>query len=367
MQRKDFKFILSAFVIWRVSLFLFLFIALKQLPLQRNFLGGGMANYISNPFLWSWLNFDGEHFLSIAQIGYQNLTYFFFPLYPLTISLMGTIFGKGVYSLAVIGLLVSNISFLGALFGFWHLVRLDYSVKIAKLAILFLLAFPTSFFFASYYSESLFLLLVVWSFYFARKEKWRKSVILGIASTVTRVVGFAAFLSLLPEFLNKKRFEVFLIPAGLGIYMLYLWKVTGDPFNFINTVGIFGPQRSSEIVLLPQVFYRYVFKILPNTGWNLLPFFELSVASVFTILTIAAFKKLRLSYAIYLLVGFVIPTLSGSFSSLPRYVLVLFPAFILVSNYLVKLPRALLFFIFSILILGLAISTMLFTRGFWIS
>ena len=157
------------------------------------------------------------------------------------------------------------------------------------------------------------------------------------------------------------------MPVTLASYLFYLYQTTGDPFNFLNTVGIFGPQRSSSLVLLPQVFYRYMFKILPNTNLSFTPIFEFVVALGFLLLAILAFKRLRQSYVLYLLIGYLIPTFSGSFSSLPRYVLVLFPGFILAALYLNKTSKVIQALIFLVLFLGLGISTILFVRGYWIA
>ncbi|MGB6882196.1 MAG: hypothetical protein WBD86_02760, partial [Microgenomates group bacterium] len=82
MKLESKKFIFRSFVFWRVLLFLFLFLAIGIVPLQQNFLGGGLSSYLRSPYLWAWGNFDGEHYLSIAFKGYQPLTYFFFPVYP---------------------------------------------------------------------------------------------------------------------------------------------------------------------------------------------------------------------------------------------------------------------------------------------
>lgn len=367
MRKSDYLFLVGSFLIWRISLFIFLFLAMRLIPLGENFLGGRRINYELNPFLWSWVNFDGEHFLTIASKGYESLTYFFFPLYPLIVSLLGNIFGRNIHTLAFLGLAVSNLSFFLALVGFWKLIRLDFDRNVARLSTLLLLAFPTSFFFASFYSESLFLALAVWSFYFARKEKWFLSSLVGGLGTAARVVGIAIFASFVPEFLKRKKYIIFLMPLGLVLYMLYMYQSTGDAFGFISTVSIFGPQRSSEIILLPQVFYRYIFKILPNMGSNFIPAFEFLTASLFLFLAIISYKKLNLSYSLYLLLGYLIPTLSGSFSSLPRYVLVLFPGFILMALYLQKCSNILKFIIFSVLFVCLLISTMMFTRGIWIA
>lgn len=383
MKSENKKFILKSFIFWRIILFFFLFLALGSVPLQQNFLGGGLSSYLNKPFLWAWGNFDGEHYLSIAYQGYQPLTYFFFPVYPLTIAFIAKFLGGSFTSLAVSGLLISNISFLVALIGLWKLIKLDYKKDIARLAILLLFAFPTSFYFGSIYTESLFLALAVWSFYCARKKKWIVAGILGAFLTATRVVGLAIVPALLVEAYLQRREnkKLNLLPVAIGIvlsilgiftYMFYLNKVTGDPLEFFHNVSIFGEQRSSSLVLLPQVFYRYFFKILPNINYSYFPvvfvtYLEIITALVFLGLTIASFIKLRLSYAFYLAVGYIIPTLSGSFSSFHRYVLILFPAFILSAIWLSKRKEWLKAIIFLILVLGLLIATSLFTRGFWVA
>jgi hypothetical protein len=65
--------------------------------------------------------------------------------------------------------------------------------------------------------------------------------------------------------------------------------------------------------------------------------------------------------------GYLIPTLSGSFSSLPRYVLVLFPGFILMAVWLSKKSRWLQTAVLLILFLALGIATALFARGYWVA
>jgi len=376
MKKSDFVFILSSFLIWRIVLFIFLFIAIKFVPLQQNFLGGGLENYLKDPYLWSWLNFDGEHYLSLARIGYQPLTYFYFPVFPLLIRFVADILveAQKVFS----GLIVSNISFLLALIGLWKLVLLDFKKVVAKMTIILMLLFPTSFYFGSYYTESTFLALTIWSFYLVRTNKWFSSGFLASIATVTRVIGVALFPALMVEYWGEKKksfkklLSIVLVPLGIVLYMAYLKIKTGDPFEFLNSVSIFGDQRSSQFILLPQVFYRYIVKIIPNLTYSYFPvvfttFLEIFVAIAFLALLILGIKKVRWSYLVYALLSYIIPSLSGSFSSFPRYVLVIFPAFIVASIYLVKAPRLLQFLIFAILFIGLGFATAFFTRGIWIA
>lgn len=378
MKKSDLLFVFSGFAVWRILLFVFAYLATKYIPLQSNFLGGGMQNYLSNPLMWGWINFDGEHYLSIAQMGYQPLTYFFFPIFPMMSKLVGNLIGGGFTNLAWSGLFISNIAFFMALVGVWKISAMEFGKKIARNAILLLLFFPTSYYFGSYYTESIFLALTVWSFYFIRRSQWVYGGVFAGFSTAARIVGVALLPAYLIEFWQTKKKNIWsiigilLVPVGILIYMYYLNIKTGDPLNFFNTVSIFGPQRSSTFILLPQVFYRYFFKIIPGVDYSYFPnifttYLEIITGVIFLILTLVAFWKMRLSYAVYLFLGYIIPTLSGSFSSFPRYVLVLFPAFILMARYVDKLSKAFKIVVFTLLFVCLGLATGLFIRGYWIS
>lgn len=349
-------------------------------PLNKNFLGGGLSGYLDKPFLWAFVNFDGEHYLSIARQGYKPLTYFFFPLYPLIVRTVAYMTGaKSMEDMVVVGLLLSNVSFFIGLVGFWKLFLLDFKREVVLWGVIFLVFFPTSFYFASFYTESLFLSLAVWSFYFLRRKNYIISSLLAGLTTATRIVGLSflpVFLALFLKSRSKKNlvkgtFSILLSVSGLIFYMFYLFTKTGNPIEFFTSVSIFGEQRQSSFILLPQVFYRYLFKIIPNLDYSYSPvvlttFLEIGVAVVFFILSILAFYKLRLEYALYLLTSYIIPTFSGSFSSLPRYILLSFPAFILISSIFEK-KKFLRIFCFASIFLLLFIYSSLFFRGYWVS
>jgi len=121
------KKLFLVYIGWRLMLFIFLFFAISTVTLQMNFLGGGLSSYLHKPYLWSWLNFDGEHFISIARQGYQPLTYFYFPAYPLLVRFLTRIVGESFNGYAKTGLFVSNISFLIGIIGLIRLIRLERS------------------------------------------------------------------------------------------------------------------------------------------------------------------------------------------------------------------------------------------------
>ncbi len=378
IKKSEIFFIFSSFLVWRVSILVFVGLAVKFLPLfSHNYLGGGFFNYDQNPVFWGHLNFDGEHYLSIAQNGYSSLQHFFFPFFPYLISIFTST--KSVINLAWTGLIISNLSFLICLIGIYKLVALDYKDHIAKQVIILFLVFPTSFFFGIYYTESLFLSLIVWSFYFARKNNFLMASIIAALASATRVVGIVMLPILVLEFFLQKRknvlellLPIFVSPLGLIYYMDFLLKRTGDPLVFFHTVTIFGEQRSSTLILLPQVLYRYIFKIIPFVNYSYFPvvfttFLEFGVATIFIVLIVIGLFKIRLSYSLYAALTFIIPSLAGSFSSMPRYALVVFPVFLLFGLFINKAPKFYKYIFFSGMLILMGVTAAFFWRGYWIS
>ena len=96
--------------------------------------------------------------------------------------------------------------------------------------------------------------------------------------------------------------------------------------------------------------------------------FIVFIATLFLVLVILAFKKVRSSYAIFALLSYLTPTLTGSFSSMPRFALSIFPAFIVLALLLEKPKRKRVKKIYLIISIILSIiSVALYTRGYFIA
>mgnify|MGYP001607276427 CR=1 FL=1 len=375
-----FTFISIAFIFWRILLFGLAWLGSQLLPFSPRFpyadvllMNSGLPGWI-----WSFANFDGVHYLTIAQKGYAaQFTQVFFPVYPLIVSLITLL--TPFKNLIVSGLLLSNILFLFALILFWKLLALDYSKDTIQWTIIFLLSFPASFFFGALYTESLFLFLVFLSFYLVRKKNWWLAGIVGGIASGVKFVGIFLLPALLWEWWQQKKIlhspssifhspVLYLVPLGLISYMIYLQLQFRDWLYFWHAQPVFGAERTGgSIVLLPQVIWRYI-KIL----WTVSPLLEsywISLLELSTtilgisLLVIAHKKKVRSSYLIFSWLAVIIPTLTGTLSSMPRYVLVIFPIYIVLAlrkNTLGKMG------IIGIFCLLLFILTVLFTRGHWV-
>src|SRR5207249_1898103 len=136
----------------------------------------------------SWERFDGLWFLRIATKGYVNGdgSAAFFPLYPLAIRAVSFLIGGHPFAASLI---VSNLAFLAALLVLYFLTSSELSQSAARKAVMYISVFPTAFFFLAPYSESLFLLLSVSSFWAARRRKWPLAALLGALAAATRSLG----------------------------------------------------------------------------------------------------------------------------------------------------------------------------------
>jgi len=376
-NRKIIKFILTVFVIWQIVISSVSFFSSKILPERSRFMYNDGVKIINPVWLWNRANFDGAHYLGISRRGYGLYQQAFFPFYPRLIKFLTPIFaGKDLLA----AIFISNFSLLLLLYSFYKLILLDFDDQTARWATVFFLLFPTSFFLSCVYTESLFIFLVLTSFYTARTNHWLAAGIFGLLASYTRVTGVLLFPALLYEWYQveknkisklekiKNLLPVFLVPLGLLSYMRYLGNEYRDCLLFLHVQPFFGAERSgSRIILIYQVFWRYLKMILTSkldflyfTVW-----LELLVAILLLIVFAYSIKKkIRTSYLVFAILSFFVPTLSGTFLSLPRFALAFFPCFIYLGTIKNKVIRISLLTIFGITFL---ISSALFFRGYWLS
>lgn len=393
-NKKTILFVLLAFILWQIAIAGIIFLGEKYIPTTHQYVYAERRGVINPEWLWNRANFDGMLYLDIAREGYGLYQQAFFPLYPRLIRFLTPYFdGQNL----VAGLAVSWVSFALALFFFYKLVRLDWEEKFARRAIIYLLIFPTAFFFSMVYTESLFLFLVLGSFYFARNKvppqagsyfartkRWWLAGIFGAFASATRFVGIFLLPALAVELwqqIQKEKHKnllrvtccvlpLFLIPLGLLYYMHFLQLNYQDPLMFIHVQPFFGAGRTGgKIILLYQVFWRYIKMLI--TVDKLTPTYYVVVLEAatgvgFLFLTIFAYLRRWFPYVTFMALAYTAPTLSGTLSSVPRYVLALFPGFILLALWAEKYRWIkILYPLFAIPLL--IISLIFFTRGHWVA
>lgn len=359
------KKIVSIFFIWVLLLNAFAVLVNNRISLK-----GDNAYSWQNPEAyaqtqtWNTLGlhsqWDSAYYLYIAEHGYQytgeglaNIA--FFPLYPMLIRVLAPLC---FFNYALCGWLISLASLLAALVFLKKLIDEFHPGISSTLAATFLLIFPTAFFLNVIYTEALFLFLGIAAFYWARRGNFFLAGLIALAAALTRPPGFLLFLPLLMEFIVAKRkraiFLVSLLLPLLGplIYFSFhaLWY--GNFFAFFTVEDAWGRAF---------VFNASHFEILSRAGWvniGMDIFFLLS--GMVSALFVAG--KVRLSYGIYMLAMILLALGTGTLLSIGRFVLVLFPMYLLFSrfqNTYLKLGIA-----FASILL-LAFYTLLFVNGYW--
>lgn len=295
----------------------------------------GVPNWWLNP----WTLYDSEHYLSLAQNGYQGATTAFFPLYPALLRLGGDTTTAQVAA----GLLISNVSFLFALYVFYGLARLDYDDRTARSAVWILAFFPTTAFFSALYTESLFLLLALLSFYNARLNQWKLAGLFGLCAALTRNSGLLVFIALALEYLQSQGLgdgrssPRRLLPVTLPLFgflsvQLYLWTLFKIPLASVATQSAFyrAPGAPWEPVLQDiRGFFTFL-------HYDLTTFVNLLVIAASLALAICYRRSMRPAYLTFML-GLLLMNLCY-YSRIPpyttgtaRYMSVAFPFFLLLG------------------------------------
>jgi hypothetical protein len=298
-----------------------------------------------NIWLDIWGVWDTGWYLDISQRGYTSgaldqlgihqTNIAFFPLYPLLMRFLGSIVGNHY----IAGLIISNFCLIVSCFYLYRLVRLDSDEASALKSVKYLLLFPVSFIFSGVFTESLYLTLTLMCFYYARTYKWQLVGITGFFLSLTRSVGVLVFLPLLYEglmqllkenedlksFKNSRDkilplFYLSLIPLGIISFMIFNYYLTGDYMAFAHAQVMWQRHAANPLLVLINGYHG-----------NLYTAFEAAFATISIFIFILFYRNIRFSYWLFGMYSIFVP-LSTGIQSMPRFILVIFPIYILFAN-----------------------------------
>lgn len=186
-----------------------------------------------------WARWDSPYYINLARQGYRALPYAmgYFPLYPALISGLSRVSGL---SLAMAGMLIAQSSYLAAILLFYKVARLirdnhGYAMR----CVIYMIVFPSSFFFFALYAEPLCLAFSVLGVYLLLRARPRyvwAGLALGLASAA-RPVGWLLNVVPLVTFVRRRRFSLSsLVSLGSGLllsvsgvvaFVLFLYSITG--------------------------------------------------------------------------------------------------------------------------------------------
>jgi hypothetical protein len=331
----------------------------------------------TNPLLAVWGRWDAEHYLGIARDGYHGTEAAFFPLYPALIRIVAALTG----SYLVAGLVISNAASFFALLYLYKLVEHEYNRHVAQRATFYVSIFPTAIFFSAVYSESLFLFLTVASFYYVRERRWITAGVFGLFAALSRSEGILLAAPMFVEWviaakeggreffrywfddIVKPLIGMALVPLGLGIYMAYLWVLSGDPLLFSHVQSHWGRHLAAPWTSVINTVEKIVHAHQTQTVAT--ETLELAFTALMIAVLIAGWRRLRLSYTVYMAFSVLIPMCTASLMSMPRFALVLFPMFVLFGLWGGRPSINNAYVAFSLPLLGLF--TVLFADWYWVA
>lgn len=285
---------------------------------------------------WDATNYEylAEH--GYTDEGHERLFIVFFPLYPLLVG----VFYYTWFSYFVSALFVSAVAAVAAGYFIQVLVARDGGDDAeAERGLWYMSLFPTAYFMAMPYTESLFLATALGAFVAARNDRWVWAGVAGALCTATRMQGLALIPALALEALwrhrsraPRKAYWLLLVPVGFYVYLGLNLVVFGDMFAFQDI------QRTHWFheAIWPWDGLKDTFQAIDDypPGSTRTQIFEFRAAAVILTagLMLGAVRWLRPSYQMYAWASLIF-LLSVSFQiSMPRYILGIFPIFLVLAR-----------------------------------
>jgi hypothetical protein len=307
-----------------------------------------------SPFWDPFTRYDSGWYYQIARNGYQFVVggpsvgvgkpgkIAYFPLYPLLMRAAGRLFGRSSADVYLGGILVSWTCFVAAMVALFFLARLDLSRRQAERAVLLTAIFPFAFFYGMVYTEALFLLVTVLSFYGFRTRRWILGGVAGALATATRVNGllmlpvlaWIAWQNAPPSARDRvwAAIGLLLVPTGIGVYSLYVYQLSGNPLEWAASITRWGYHPGGAAWTAPAQLVgqllTHPYRYLTTERAALYDTLYGATGILFLVAVPFIWRRLGAAYGLFVLLNLYLPLSSGTFEGVGRYCSVLFPCFL---------------------------------------
>jgi hypothetical protein len=337
-----------------------------RFPLRAEVFSGWLGS-LFNP----WAHWDGVWYIKIATSGYADGdgSTAFFPLFPMLLRYLGVVLDG---NLLISGIVISLLCYAGSVWLLWRLVKLDFDESVASRAVIYLAVGPLSFFLQAVYTESLFLLLTLACFVFAREGRWRLAGVMGLLATLTRSTGVLLLVPMAYYYYDRRGWKLrktdshvanlLMVVEGLLVWMTYLALAFGKPLafstaqsqwernlgapNYTVTKAIAATVWGLRKVISAE-YYRWLWEApRPGSEYSNLATNVLNLAFLVAAALLLWYGARRLppAYSWYALAALAYPLFFPSkyvpLMSYPRFTLTVFPLYVALALYTRDRPRA---------------------------
>jgi Gpi18-like mannosyltransferase len=263
----------------------------------------GWAGWLLGP----WQRFDTMRYLRIAREGYAaEEDSVFPPIYPLTMWAAGSLPGDWltpVEKRLLAGITVSNLAFIGLLLLLYREASRHLDAAAVNRALLYIAIFPTGFFWLAAYTESLFMLLVVGTFWLGRHGRFWLAGLLGFLAALTRLTGWVLVIPLLFQYAQQRQFRwrrldwsfLALFMPALGFLTFLFWRPSAGLPAIDQTYRIYWHQTTG----IPGAdLLTAVQRMVSGQAASTL-YFDFFCAFFLFVTTILVFRRFGMAYGLY--------------------------------------------------------------------
>ena len=340
-------------------------------PLAPGMTGDIQAAFgITSGFAWLdiWSAQDSFWYYMHTEVGYlgtmasphdanaPTLAWGHFPLYTWLASPVALLIGNSF----IAALIVSNVALIIAAYFLYRLVAGEYNEDIARRAVLFLFLFPTAYVFSCLMSEATFIAFSIGAWLCARRGLWWAAALLALCAGLTRMTGILFTPLLALEYLRQLGWRLpprtwnlralfkrggfqwlwlALAPCGLLIFMAFAWHLTGNPLMMFEAQAVWWPggRQNPAVNLVRTGYYAMQSEAHgQQLGGELRA--ALGYGVLMTVLALVALARgwrcIGALLTLYCL-GVIALSFSAFYSAalaMPRYLVVLFPLFIIFAH-----------------------------------
>jgi Gpi18-like mannosyltransferase len=291
------------------------------------------------PHLDMFLKWDSKIYLDIILNYYSPtinfpIKYPFFPVYPLLVKFISLLLHSNPI---IIGIIINQLAFFISFILIYKYCKnfLHLPEKHVEFTLVLLSISSINIYINILYTESIFMLILLLAFYNLRNEKYWIAAIFGFILSATKIIGVLFVLPFFIYIYKKTKIinwqmiiQIFLISSGLLLFMLYLFKITGDPIKFVHVQVYWGRLNHVNWFEHPINSLKSIFQVArPHE----VLFLILSI-----ILMVFMFLKNYHLENIFFIVALILPILSGKLDSFSRFISVHFIIYIM-FGYLTRL------------------------------
>ena len=306
-------------------------------------------------FLEPWVRWDAVHHLNLAMRGYFDISVgetIFYPMYAGFTRLVAILIGN---QYIIAGLFLSTLATFFTLLLLKQVGDRVFDSSTGTWSSIALAIYPLSFFLIAPYTESLFLAFTLGGFLAAYDRRWWLAGLLSIFASLTRGPGMATFAAFAVLAFYHWREEKRHLP--LKTVFAILFAIIAP---FLGGLGFIAWRQSVGFPSMSDVLWNYTHTFFVIPIWGVYMAFSqwiqvfdlpttLDIISIFLFGGILALMLVRSKWRKWELIAYLAFSLLAllsrggygvaSLKSFSRYVLVLFPAFFIIGDFLSTTSR----------------------------